>query len=156
MGGTGGGYGIPGIDGTGASGSGGGRSNPLPKKKAAAGNPGDSSDDRDSDPNVGQPPKKKITSEKLLEKYITAIIKDHKSRDKVEAPKPQPYKGDPEDLKRYLRQLVNVWALEPHKYKNDITKIRYTANLLHPNTGKGINLGPEEGAGNGAGPVWMG
>ena len=61
---------------------------------------------------------------KLLEKYITAIIKDHKNRDKVEAPKPQPYKGDPEDLERFLRQLENVWALEPHKYKKDITKIR--------------------------------
>ena len=89
--GTGGAYGIPGIDGTGASGSGRRRGNPPPKKTAAAGNPGDSSadSDSDSDPDMGQPPKKKITSEKLLEKYITAIIKDHKRRDKVEAPKPQ-------------------------------------------------------------------
>ena len=132
--GTGGGYGIPGMDGTGASRSGRGRGNPPPKKTAAAGNPGDSSDDSDRDPVVGQPPKEKITSEKLLEKYITAIIKDHKNRDKVEAPKPQPYKGDPEDLERFLRQLENVWALEPHKYKKDITKIRYAANLLHRNT----------------------
>ena len=83
---------------------------------------------------MGQPPKTKITSEKLLEKYVTAIIKDHKSRDKVEALKPQPYKGDPEDLERFLKQLENVWALEPHKYKKDITKIRYAANLLHRNT----------------------
>ena len=83
---------------------------------------------------MGQPPKKKITSEKLVEKYITAIIKDHKTRDKVEAPKPQPYKGDPEDLERFLRQLENLWALEPHKYKKDTTKIRYAANLLHCNT----------------------
>ena len=86
--GTGGAYGILGIDGTGASGRGGGRGNPPPKKTAAAGNQGDSSDDSDRDPVVGQPPKEKITSEKLLEKYITAIIKHHKSRDKVEAPKP--------------------------------------------------------------------
>ena len=57
---------------------------------------------------MGQSPKKKITSEKLLEKHITAILKDHKSRDKVEASKPQPYKGDPEDLDRFLRQLENV------------------------------------------------
>ena len=83
---------------------------------------------------MGQPTKKKITSEKLLEKYITAIIKDHKRRDKVKAPKPQPYKGDPEDLEGFLRQPENVWALEPQKYKKDITKIRYAANLLHRNT----------------------
>ena len=66
--------------------------------------------------------------------YIDAMIKDHKRRDTVEAPKPQPYKGDPEDLKRFLRQLENVWALESHKYRKDITKIRYAANLLHRNT----------------------
>ena len=134
--GTGAGYGIHGTDGTEASGSGGGRGNPPPKKTAAAGNLEDSSDDSDSDsdPDMGQPPKKKITSEKLLEKYITAIIKDHKRRDKVKAPMPQPYKGDPEDLEGFLRQLENVWALEPQKYKKDITKIRYSANLLHRNT----------------------
>ena len=99
------GYEIP-IDGTrpgsnggtGASGSGGGGGHPPPKKTVAAGNPGDSSDDSDSNPEVGQLPKKKLSSEKLLEKYITAMIRDHKRRDKVEAPKPQPYKGDPKAL----------------------------------------------------------
>ena len=91
------------MDGTGASGSSGGRGNPLPKKTAAAGNSGDSSDDSDSDPDVGQPPKRKITCDKLLEKYMDAIIKDHKRGDKVEAPKPQPYEGDLEDLERFLK-----------------------------------------------------
>ena len=76
---------------------------------------------------MGQPPKKKITSEKLLETYIAAIFNDYKRRDKVKATKPQPYKGDPEELERFLRQLENVWALKPHKYKMDITKIRYEA-----------------------------
>ena len=83
---------------------------------------------------MGGPPKKKITSKKLLEQYIAAMIKDHKRRDKVEAPKPQPYKGDPEDLERFLRHLENMWVLEPHKSKKDITKIRFATNLLHRNT----------------------
>ena len=30
----------------------------------------------------------------------------------VKAPQPSPFKGDPEDLKRFLRQLENVFALE--------------------------------------------
>ena len=83
---------------------------------------------------MGQPPKKKINAEKLLEKYIAAIIQDHKRGDKVAVPKPRPYKDDREDLERFLRQIENVWALEPHKYKEDITKILYAANLLHRNT----------------------
>ena len=122
------------MDGTGASGSSGGRGNPPPKKTAAAGNSGDSSDESDRDPDVGQLSKTKTTSEKLLAKYMDAIIKDHKTGDKVEAPKLQPYKGDLEDLERFLNQLENVWALESHKYTKDITKIRYAANLLHRNT----------------------
>ena len=117
-----------------AGGSGGGKGNIPPRNTAAAGNPGDSSDDSGSDPEVGKPPKKKVPSQKLLQKYIDAMIKDHKRRDKCEAPKPQPYKADPEDLERFLRQLENVWALEPHQYRKDITKIRYAANLLYHNT----------------------
>ena len=31
----------------------------------------------------------------------------------VKAPQPSPFKGDPEDLERFLRQLENVFALEP-------------------------------------------
>jgi hypothetical protein len=73
-----------------------------------------------------------ISSKKLIEKYILATLKDKK--DRVRAPNPQPYKGDPEDLERFIRQLENVWALEPRKYKKDITKIRFSANLLHRNT----------------------
>lgn len=83
---------------------------------------------------MGQPAKKTITCKELLEKYITTIIDNCKWRDKVEAFKPQPYKGDPEELERFISQLENVWALEPHKYKKDITKIRYSANLWHRNT----------------------
>ena len=61
------------------------------------------------------------------------MIADQKRRDKSDAPKPQPYKGDHEDLERFIRQLENVWVLESHKYKKNITKIRYVANLLQRN-----------------------
>jgi len=49
---------------------------------------------------------------------------------KPEAPKPKTYKGDPEDLERFIWSLENVWAIEKHKHKDDLTKIRYVANLL--------------------------
>ena len=74
-----------------------------------------------------------MTSNQVLHKYAKAMIADEKRRDKADAPKPQPYKGDPEDLERFIRQLENVWVLESHKYKKDITKIRYVAKLLHKN-----------------------
>ena len=121
--------------GLGGSGGGGPRKKPKGKKTASGADPGDSSDNSDRDPsdNEGELPKVMITSEKLLVKYLSAMIKDQKHRDKADAPKPQPYKGDPEDLERFLRQLENVWDHEAHRYKKDITKIRYAANLLHRN-----------------------
>ena len=61
------------------------------------------------------------------------MIGDQQRRDKADGPKPQPYKGDPEDFERFIRQLENVWVLESHRYKKDITKIRFAANLLQKN-----------------------
>ena len=121
--------------GLGRSGGDGPPKKPKGKKTAGSGDPSDSSDNSDIDPsdNEGELPKVKITAEKLLAKYISAMIRDKKHRDKADAPKPQRYKGDPEDLERFLRQLENVWALGAHRYKKDITKIRYAANLLHRN-----------------------
>ena len=115
-----------------AGGSGGG----IPPRGPPPKRPDDSSSYSDSDPSddEGQRKKKRLTSRKLLEKYMTTMVKDYQRKDRAEAPKPQGYKGDPEDLERFIRQLENVWALESHKYKKDITKIRYTANLLHRNT----------------------
>ena len=49
----------------------------------------------------------------------------------VKAPQPSPFKGDPEDLERFLRQLENMFALEHQTFQQDIRKIRYAANLLH-------------------------
>jgi len=105
----------------------------APLKGPPAKNPWDSSSDSDSDSSKEERPKKKLTTQQLLVKYVTAMVKDQKKKDKAQAPKPQPYKGDPEDLERFIRQLENVWALESHRYKKDITKIRYAANLLHRN-----------------------
>ena len=51
----------------------------------------------------------------------------------VKAPQPLPFKEDPEDLERFLRQLENVFALEHRTFQQDIRKIYYTANLLHRN-----------------------
>ena len=43
----------------------------------------------------------------------------------VKAPQPSLFKGDPEDLERFLRQLENVFALEHRTFQEDIRKIRY-------------------------------
>ena len=121
---------------TASGGSGGGAPPRKPQKSATGDNLHDSSDNSDSDPSDnegGELPKKKSTSNQLLNKYVKAIISYQKRRDKADAPKPHPYKGDPEDLERFIRQLENVWVLDSHKYKKDITIIRYAANLLQKN-----------------------
>ena len=45
-------------------------------------------------------------------------------------PEPAPFKGDPEDLERFLRQLSNTFSLDPTYFREDIIKIKYTSNLL--------------------------
>ena len=51
----------------------------------------------------------------------------------MKAPQPSPFKGDPEDFERFLRQLETVFALEHRTFQKDIRKIHYAANLLHRN-----------------------
>ena len=79
--------------------------------------------DRDASNNSGDLPKKKITIEDMLHKDVQVIARDYRRRDKADMHKPQPYNGDLKDLKRFIRELKNVLALEAHKYKADITKI---------------------------------
>jgi len=58
----------------------------------------------------------------LLELLVRNIAKGKKP--KPEAPKLKAYRGDLEDLERFICSLENVWAIEKHKYKDDLTKIR--------------------------------
>ena len=66
--------------GLGGSGGDGPPKKPKGKKTVGGGDPGDSPDNFDSDhsDNEGELPKVKITSEKLLVKYISAMIRDQK------------------------------------------------------------------------------
>ena len=90
---------------TARGGSGGGTPPKKPKKSAAGGNPDDSSNNSDSDPSdtEGELPKTKLTSNQLLHKYVKAMIADQKRKYEADAPKPQPYEGDPEDLESFIR-----------------------------------------------------
>ena len=83
-------------------------SSAIPKKRmepVTGGNQGDSFDNSDSDAsnNSDELPKKKLTSEDLLYKLVKAMAQNYKRRDKADAHKPQPYKGNPEDLERFIR-----------------------------------------------------
>ena len=81
---------------TSKKGSGAGASPKKPREPGTGGDPSDSSNDSDSDAsnNPYELPKKKLTSEDLLHKYVKAIAQDYKRRNKVDAPKLQPYKVD--------------------------------------------------------------
>jgi hypothetical protein len=43
---------------------------------------------------------------------------------------PEPFKGEPEDLERFLLQLENKFAMEPVRYGDDVRKIRYAGQLM--------------------------
>src|SRR6266550_8717102 len=46
------------------------------------------------------------------------------------SPDPKCFKGDPEDLDRFLHQLEDKFCLEPNRFTSDVTKIRYTGQRL--------------------------
>ena len=45
-------------------------------------------------------------------------------------PDPEPFKGDPEDLDRFILQVENKFVMEPTRFGTDVIKIRYTGQLL--------------------------
>ena len=51
-------------------------------------------------------------------------LSEHKVAD------PKHFKGDPEDLDRFLHQLEDKFSLEPSRFKTDIFRIRYTGSRL--------------------------
>ena len=58
------------------------------------------------------------------------MAQDYRGRDRIDAPKRQPYKGDSEDLERIIRQLEKVWALEVHKYQSVINQPPTLSEIL--------------------------
>ena len=83
--------------------------------------------------NGGELLKVKITLDKLLGKYMCMIMKDQEYLEMLDTSKPESYKGDPEDLERFLRWSENVWALECHRCKKEITRMWYIANPTYRN-----------------------
>src|SRR5258708_5827239 len=62
---------------------------------------------------------------RLLFKAVRVLLKKSTITEErsVKAPQPSPFKGDPEDLERFLQQLENIFALENRTFKEDIRKI---------------------------------
>ena len=48
----------------------------------------------------------------------------------MKTPDPKVYKGDPDDLNRFLLQVENKFVMEPNRFDTDLIKIRYTGQLL--------------------------
>jgi hypothetical protein len=51
-------------------------------------------------------------------------------RSDMKTPDPKPFKGEAEDLDRFLLQLENKFSMEPSRFESDLIKIRYTGQLL--------------------------
>ena len=43
---------------------------------------------------------------------------------------PDPFKGDPEDLERFLLQITNKFIMEPRRFSDDVRKIRFAGQLM--------------------------
>ena len=45
-------------------------------------------------------------------------------------PDTDPFKGDPEDLDRFLTQLEDKFLMEPNRFSTDLMKIKYAGQRL--------------------------
>ena len=43
---------------------------------------------------------------------------------------PDPFKGDPEDLERFLLQITNKFIMEPRRFLDDVRKVRFAGQLM--------------------------
>ena len=67
----------------------------------------------------------------LMQQLADKKAGDHSVRPIAKLPEPAPYKGDPEDLERFLGQLTNIFNLDQAYFRNDSIKIQYASNLLY-------------------------
>lgn len=74
--------------------------------------------------------KMKALCEKILGLEKAARDGKPSGQREVKAPDPKTFKGEPEDLERFLVQLDNKFQLSSHMFRTDMHKIQYAANLL--------------------------
>ena len=43
---------------------------------------------------------------------------------------PDPFKGEPEDLDRFLLQITNKFIMESRPFSDDVRKIRFACHLM--------------------------
>ena len=51
-------------------------------------------------------------------------------------PDPKAFKGEADDLDRFLQQLENKFSMEPRRFESDLNKIRFTGQLLEGKAAK--------------------
>ena len=65
----------------------------------------------------------------LMQQLATKQPSSRQVRPIARLPDPAPFKGDSEDLERFLRQLSNTFSHNPTYFREDIIKIKNTSNL---------------------------
>jgi len=101
---------------------------PTGSRNQGARDPDSSDSDSGSSDKEAKGSRSLKTSKDKLFAALLCSLKCEKPR--PEAPKLKTYKGDPEDLERFIQSLENVWAIEKRKYKDNLIKICFTTNLL--------------------------
>ena len=66
----------------------------------------------------------------LMQQLANKQSRNGTVRPYAKMPEPAPFKSDPEDFERFLRQLTNTFSLDPTYFRDDLIKIKYTSNLL--------------------------
>lgn len=117
----------------GGGGNGGGVKGAAPP----AGDPDDFSDESEPEPDWQDPKaRKKYFKNKLNAQLVKALRSSRPSGPPIERvpPKkstvPKPFKGNPDDLERFLRQIQDVFAHDKAHYSTDLDKILFTTGLL--------------------------
>lgn len=104
---------------------------------------GDDSDNSDSDPepDMARHPRRwrswvrRQERERARQEFGSGRVTVTTQSDSA-VEKPKTFKGDPEDLTRFLIQLENKFQAEKKKYASDLSRIRYAANLFEGKVAK--------------------
>ena len=128
--------------GIGGGGRGGGR--PRGAAEGGGGDPGGSDDsDSDPEPDLGRHPRRwrawanrraRERAMRQANEFVQSMLaqrRPEEPQDKdCKVSDPDPFKGDPEDLERFLLQITNKFIMEPRLFSDDVRKIRFAGQLM--------------------------
>ena len=113
------------------------------------GDPDDDDSDTDPEPDPERQPKRwrawvrRTERMKALQEFSERLGKaqpppppPQEKQTDFKTPDPKAFKGEADDLDRFLQQLENKFSMEPRRFRSDLNKIRFTGQLLEGKAAK--------------------